>query len=162
LPIVPGFRFAEILRKAGNLIDETQVQPAGVDLTLLKVFKFSSTGSLNKATVNLPNYTEVQSQDGFFRLPAGAYKIRFKEIVEIPSDCVGIAFPRSSLLRMGVTINLAVWDPGYRGRGEALLVVFNEYGVILEQGARIAQLMLMKLAEKPHTTYKGRYLHENI
>lgn len=63
---------------------------------------------------------------------------------------------------MGVTVHLAVWDPGYVGRGEALMVVLNPHGVEIEQGARVAQLLLIKLVEKPDRVYRGRYYGENL
>jgi len=161
--VVPGYKIAELLTKIGNKISSSQIQPAGLDLTLSAVFTFEGEGAIGLEEVTLPSYQELEpSEDGFYRLSEGAYKIRFNEIVEVPNDCIGIAFPRSSLLRMGATINLAVWDPGYKGRGEALLLVFNEKSIQLRKGARVAQIVFIKLLEKPSQAYRGRYQYENI
>ena len=159
MSVLPGFKVYEILSKI-NELNEKQLQPAGVDLTLDKVFTFSSIGQIKRDNVSLPEVKELEGSKFF--LKPGCYKIRFREIVEIPEDCIALAFPRSSLLRMGATINLAVWDPGYKGRGEALLIVTNPHGIILEKGARIVQIVYFRLEEKPKEKYSGQYQGENI
>ena len=69
--------------------------------------------------------------------------------------------PRSSLLRCGVTINMAVWDAGYSGRGQALLTVFNPHGFKLQKNARVAQLVFFQLAAETEG-YNGTYQGENL
>jgi len=63
---------------------------------------------------------------------------------------------------MGATIQSALWDPGYEGRGVGLLIVMNPYGIVLEKGARIAQFILMKMTEPPERVYRGSYQHEGM
>jgi len=69
--------------------------------------------------------------------------------------------PRSSLLRCGVTVGTAVWDAGYEGRSQSLLVVYNPRGFRLQKNARVAQLIFMRLSGKTEG-YKGAYQGENI
>jgi len=64
-----------------------------------------------------------------------------------------IAKPRSSLLRCGVTVETAVWDAGYSGRSESLLVVFNNNGFRLRKNARILQLLFFRLGEEVREGY---------
>ena len=104
------------------------------------------------------------SDEGFYRfdqLAPGTYGIRYAEWVEVPADCGGLCFPRSSLLRMGVYVPTAVWDAGYAGRGEGLLQVSNACGVRLQRGARIVQLVLFRLTTAASAGYTGAYQHEN-
>ena len=54
--------------------------------------------------------------------------------------------PRSSLLRSGVAIHNAVWDAGYQGRSQALLVVYHPRGFTLSRDARVLQLVFFLLA----------------
>jgi deoxycytidine triphosphate deaminase len=71
---------------------------------------------------------------------------------------VGFLYPRSSLLRNSCTIDTAVWDAGYEGRGEGLLEVRHE--IELERDARIAQLVI---AAADHVgTYDGSYQGERL
>ncbi|MHC1595285.1 MAG: dCTP deaminase domain-containing protein, partial [Candidatus Syntropharchaeales archaeon] len=72
-------------------------------------------------------------------------------------------FPRSSLLRCGVTIETAVWDSGYSGRSEALLLVMNPAGFRVKRGARLLQMVFLKLTERIDwdSGYRGVYQFEN-
>jgi dUTP pyrophosphatase len=140
-----------------------QAQPNGVDLSLDAVWRFAGAGALGRANQDrvLPAHTELPfDTSGWLELPPGAYGTRYAEWVEVPLDCGALCFPRSSLLRMGVHVPTAVWDAGYGGRGEGLLVVNNPHGVRLQHGARIAQLVVFRLTEPAAAGYAGRYQHE--
>ena len=139
------------------------VQPNGIDLSLDAVWRFSEPGVLGRrdAQRRLPQRDELSPDpDGWFDLEPATYGIRYLESVEMPTDCGGLCFPRSSLLRMGVTVPTAVWDAGYAGRGEALLVVTNPHGARVQRGARIAQLVVFRLTQATRG-YRGQYLNEN-
>jgi dUTP pyrophosphatase len=69
--------------------------------------------------------------------------------------------PRSSLLRCGVTVGMAVWDAGYSGRSQSLMVVYNPQGFRLQKNARVAQLIFLPLSQKTEG-YQGAYQGENI
>jgi len=138
-----------------------QVQPAGVDLRVSAVYRFRGSGGLGVKERVLAPVEPVEAVDGWWWLSPGAYKVVFADAVYVPSTTVGICFPRSSLLRSGVLLSCAVWDPGYYGRGEALLEVVNPHGFRLEVGARVAQLVYIHLLV-PARLYSGRYRGENM
>ena len=143
-----------------DMIDsETQVQVNGCELTLDRIFAFAGQGAIafdNSERV-LPEFTELAFDDnGWIDLPAGSYKIISREIVHIPKDVIAIARPRSSLLRCGASVETAVWDSGYEGRSECLLLVFNERGFRLKRGARVIQLLFVGLASETDG-YRGVY-----
>lgn len=145
-------------------VPEVHVQPNGVDLSLEALFTWHSAGALGRSNADrvLPPRQEVAfDADGWADLAAGTYGVRYAESVSIPPDRGGLCFPRSSLLRMGVHVPTAVWDAGYSGRGEGLIVVTNPHGVRLQRGARIAQLVIFALTERPVQTYSGAYQNEN-
>ncbi|OYT62271.1 MAG: deoxyuridine 5'-triphosphate nucleotidohydrolase [Thermofilum sp. ex4484_15] len=156
MAVVPGDELVNYI----SLTSSAQVQPAGVDLTVDEIMTFESEGEIMEG-IKLPKVREILIGEEV-KLRPGAYKVRFREIVKVPPDCIGLAFPRSSLLRMGATINFAVWDPGYEGKGEALLVVFNPYGIKLKKGSRVAQMVFLKLYRKATKLYNGRYQRENL
>jgi len=56
----------------------------------------------------------------------------------------------------------ALWDPGYEGKGEGLLIVENPYGIVLEKDARIVQLIFIRLESKPESEYRGVYMREGL
>lgn len=144
--------------------EDHQFQPAGVDLSLKKVFRFKSAGKIdfdNKERA-LSEVEEIPFDGGWMKLEKGAYKVVFNEVVSIPQDCVGLAFPRSSLLRCGCDVHCAVWDPGYTGKSESLLVVENAHGVHLKEKAKLIQIVFMPLVHETKHSYSGRYKGENM
>jgi dUTP pyrophosphatase len=142
-----------------------QVQMCGVELTLQKIERFVSAGALafDNEERKLPGTEAVEfDPSGWADLQPGAYLVTFNEIVSIPRDMAALARPRSSLLRMGASLETALWDPGYRGRSQSLLVVHNQQGVRLKKNARLMQLVFMKLEKEAEKTYSGVYQGENI
>jgi dUTP pyrophosphatase len=140
------------------------VQPNGIDLSLDTVWRFVEAGALGVSNDDrhLPGREELPfDAAGWLNLAPGTYGIRYSEPVALPVDCGGLCFPRSSLLRMGLHVPTAVWDAGYHGRGEGLLVVNNPHGVRLQRGARVAQFVVFRLSEPAAMAYAGRYQHEN-
>ena len=155
--------------KAGGHVSmhklEEQFQPAGVDLSVQSVWAFDGAGSidLDNKRRSLPQYHQIVFMaDGSIHLGAGAYKIIFNETVSIPLDCAAMARSRSSLLRMGASVQTALWDPGYKGRSEALLVVHNPHGLTIYSDARMAQLVFIRLEKASGDAYLGKYQGENL
>ena len=160
---------SKLLKQEPPLIEgwvalEEQVQTNGFDLTLREVALLQSAGRIAVA-----NSQRVVSDLaplafdglGFIDLVPGIYTVIYNEIVHLPRNIMALATPRSSLLRCGVTINTAVWDAGYSGRSESLLVVYNPMGFRLQRNARILQLVFMRLTGETEG-YQGNYQGENI
>jgi len=137
-------------------------QPAGVDISVCEVYKIKTQGFMGVENRELPEVERLEDKEGLWILSSGVYKVRYCEVVEVPLDTVALCFPRSSLLRMGVDLRCTVWDPGYKGRGEGLLIVHNPYGVRLEKMAGVAQLVFIKLLGKPGQGYSGVYQGEGL
>lgn len=160
MPVVSGKKIVEmgVVEELRNI--EEQVQPAGVDLTLNRVEMLTARGEIS-VEPRFSKGVNVLPNKGFYELPQGSYRVTYHEIVKIPAGYIGLLMPRSSLLRNGATIYTAVWDPGYRGRGMGLMVVFNRQGIRIAEDARVAQLILLSV-EDSAGLYKGRFLGENI
>jgi len=143
---------------------EEQVQPNGFDLTLREVAMLQSPGK-----ITIEN-SQRQVSDlaplvfdglGFIDLMAGAYLITYNEIVHLPKNITALAAPRSSLLRCGVTVNTAVWDAGYSGRSQSLMIVYHPQGFRLQKNSRVMQLVFLELKQETEG-YNGIYQRENI
>ena len=143
---------------------EEQVQPNGIDLTLREVALPQSSGKIavENSQRLIPDLAPLVF-DGldFIQLMPAAYIITYNEIVHLPKNIMALAFPRSSLLRCGVTVHTAVWDAGYHGRARSLMVVYNPQGVRLQRNARIVQLVFWQLTRETEG-YHGAYQEENI
>jgi dUTP pyrophosphatase len=143
---------------------EEQIQPNGIDLTLREISVLQSPGRI--AVKN--SQRQISSLSplvfdalGFIDLGPGAYIILYNEIVHLPKNIMALATPRSSLLRCGVMVNTAVWDVGYSGRSQSLMLVYNPQGFRLQRNARIIQLVFFWLSQETEG-YRGIYQGENI
>lgn len=157
-----------------DLIDpEKQVQPCGIDLTIAKIEMFKGRGSIDfdNSKRMLPRLEEagkirqnwqIDNKTESWQLSPGCYLITFNEIVTVPANSMGIARPRSSLLRMGATMETSVWDPGYTGRSQCMLVVHNPQGIQIYPNAKLLQIVFMTLKEKSDVLYSGQYQGENL
>jgi dUTP pyrophosphatase len=143
---------------------EQQLQPNGIDLTVRDIAALQTAGTIavNNARRSLSGLTILNyDAEGCIYLPPAAYVITYNEIVHLPNHVMALARPRSSLLRCGVTVETAVWDAGYSGRSQSLLLVYNPSGFRLERNTRIVQLVFFLLTEETEA-YRGIYQGENI
>jgi len=143
---------------------QEQVQPNGVDLSLKEVASFSSSGSLgigNQDRVLAQTFPLAFDSSGSVSLGPGCYLVTYNEVVNLPRNMMALAVPRSSLLRCGVSIHTAVWDAGYSGRSQSLLVVYNPHGFRLCKGARIVQMVFF-LSRGVAQGYQGVFQHEGL
>ena len=149
-----------------NLCDaQLQVQPNGIDLTLKEIALLSSPGSLGPGTEGRAlSSTSPLVFDGLGRvdLLPGCYLVTYNEVINLPKNIMALAMPRSSLLRCGVSIHHAVWDAGYSGRSQALMVVYNPQGFRLHRNTRIVQMVFFLLSREVAQGYQGMFQGENI
>jgi len=158
-----------LLKKKPPLVEgyinlEEQVQPNGFDLTLREIALLQSSGRITVQNSQrlVPELAPLVFDGmGFIDLMPGAYIITYNEIAHLPKNIMALARPRSSLLRCGVSVGTAVWDAGYSGRSQSLMVVYNPQGFRLQRNARIVQLIFLKLSQKTEG-YRGIYQGENI
>lgn len=152
--------FSKIMEE---MIGDGQYQPAGIDVTLKEIYEFKEAGKIDfdNSERKISEVNPLTFENDEVTLKPGAYKVIFNEYVKIPKNLVGFCFPRSSLLRCGVTLECAVWDPGYEGRSEALLLVQNPHGIILKKNAKIGQMVFSHLVAESEDEYKGKYQGEN-
>jgi deoxycytidine triphosphate deaminase len=166
------------LNLASPIITEEQYQNVGLDLTLNAVFRHKRTQNIPttypdriKKERVLPEWIEIPlndvgrvglvqlNEDGepFWYLPQGYYKINFEQTVTLPYNIMAIAYPRSTLLRCAVSVQGTVFEPGYSGIPEALVVVHNELGVKLFKSTRVMQLVFSEVDNTEDNVYNGFY-----
>ena len=169
MPVLSSKDIRHLLKRRPPLVEgwlnlEEQVQANGFDLTLRDVAVIKSAGA-----IALSNSQRVLSDlsplsfgaNDFIDLAAGVYMVTYNEIVHLPKNIMAFGRPRSSLLRCGVNVGTAVWDAGYEGRSQSLLMVHNPEGFRVQKNARITQLVFMELTGESEG-YNGVYQRENI
>ncbi len=165
LTVITGSKLRELLSAKPSLIEglinfDKQVGHNGIDLSLRNVYGFISSGSLGITEEDrvLADCSIIKpNDDGWYNLEKGCYKIDFNEIINIPKNVIALTFPRSSLIRSGVTIESAVWDSGYYGRGEALMIIHNTHGFKVRKNTPILQMIFLTCSEEAIIGYSGKY-----
>jgi len=148
-----------------NYIDlKTQTQPNGFEMTVSEVYALFGAGAAdfdNRDRKTSEKKLLPFSENGWIHLNPGIYSVVLNETVHIPKDIGAIALHRSSLIRSGVVLGTAVWDAGYSGRSECLMIVHNPAGFDLKKDARIMQLLFFRLGTDVGQLYNGIYQNEN-
>jgi dUTP pyrophosphatase len=161
--VIPGAKAIE-QGLVSHTVGSGQTQPCGVDLTLLEVHSLLDSGAVDfdNSKRKISKSAPMQFDgEGKIHLAQGCYKIIYNEYVKIPINACAFGYPRSTLLRCGADIRCAVWDPGYEGRSESLLVVNSTHGITLYKNAKVMQLVFVRLESEAHAGYSGQYKGEN-
>ena len=150
----------EILKrvKNENLIenfDETCLQQAGYDLRIKTAYWIENSSFLGKNERKLPTISEVKN-DVIVLEPNEYLLMETVEKVNMPLDLIAIVLPRTSLFRMGASLRTGVVDPGYKGSLTFGLKNESNLKIKIEKGARIAQIVFIKVFGKA-SEYKGVY-----
>lgn len=169
MAVLSGEQIRKLIQGEPPLVEawidlEEQVQTNGFDLSLRDVARMDSPGIIAASNAQrvLPKLTPLFfNADGFIDLAPGAYTITYNEIVNMPRDIMALATPRSSLLRCGVSVHTAIWDAGYTGRSQSLMVVYHPRGFRLQRNARVVQIFFLALSKETEG-YRGVYQRENI
>lgn len=164
--VLSGKEIREMILR-GKLVREyidldKQLTSNGFDLSLREVHTFKDQGYVDFSNKNR-RVSETMPLDFNHKLhlEPGAYKIIYNEVVDLPNNVLAIGRTRSTLLRCGVSVISAVFDAGYIGRCESLLVVGNPHGFVVEKNTRVLQLIFLKLSAISEG-YSGVYKGENI
>lgn len=147
-----------------------KINPNGVDLAPTQVSRLPSDmtiilhgdkrGYLGPAGEVVSGKTPVlPDSEGFYNLEKGTlYEMRFPEVT-IPATCMGLAFPRSSLNRLGIIkLESAVFDSGYHG--EPTQVMFAPISARIHRDEAMIQLVFFRNEKPAETLYSGFYQHE--
>jgi dUTP pyrophosphatase len=166
--VLTGISIRRLIEGSPPLVEgcpdlDRQIQPNGIDLTLESVWKLQGAGQLgtDDAQRMLPRREPLELTDSYYNLATGSYVARLYETVNLPSGLMALGRSRSSLLRSGVALGTAVWDAGYHGRSEVLMIVHNPAGFRVTRGSRILQLVFLRL-DRAADAYRGAYQHENL
>ena len=144
---------------------EAQLQPNGFDMTVREVARLTTTGAVGAEDASrvLSDTQPMEfDSDGWLQLEPGPFLVTFNEVVNLPLNVMALGRPRSSLLRSGAGVHTAVWDAGYRGRSQALLVVYHPDGYRVQRDARLMQLVFFQMENAASRGYQGRFQSENI
>jgi len=158
--ILSGDEIGLLVKKVIDADSGEQKQPAGFDVTVSNIHSFPQTRfTLGIAKGENSSLREVPIADGgYYDLEPGAYFVELNEITTIPPDAIGILLPRSTLLRNGLDVRTALFDPGYSGQPKVMLVCHRPARI--QKFSRIGQLIILKSDREFSQKYSGRYQGE--
>jgi deoxycytidine triphosphate deaminase len=159
--ILSGEEISLLIKQIDEVPSGEQKQPAGYDVTLSKLYSFSSSGYYTLGIEKTENsqLTEILADaDGYFDLGRDSYLLELNEVTTIPPDAIGILLPRSTLLRNGLDVRSALFDPGYSGQPKILLVSYRKAKI--KKYSRIGQLVIIRSDTPFRKQYAGRYQGE--
>lgn len=151
---------------------KVKAQPAGIDVTPKAIFRIpvekvdyaifdgKTRGYvINGEFIPLTDLLEkVEPKDGYWVLDPGIYYIVFPK-VKIPSNYIALAFPRSTLNRLGlIKCQTAVFDPGYEGEYNQTWYVPMRLKISVDEAW--IQLVFFELKEESKDLYKGHWQNE--
>lgn len=167
--IQKGEYIAEHITPQEGELDDEQLQPNGVDLRIDKIYEITNTAILKDKEYDkgVREESEILLKDNFSSLDKNSYMVMknkphivvYDEIIKIPEGHIGYVFPRSRLMRSGGFLTTAMWDQGYEGRGEGLLIPLNN--LVIENDMRIVQFTLFE-ALRGEQLYDGDHQKERL
>jgi deoxycytidine triphosphate deaminase len=147
-----------------------KVNPNGVDLAPIQVRRLpmdltiilhgDKRGYIGKnGDISAEKPLVLPDTEGFYNYTSGnLYELRFPE-VSIPATCTGLAFPRSSINRLGIIkLESAVFDSGYCG--EPTQVLFTPIAARVHKAEALIQLVLLRNEKPAESLYDGFYQNE--
>jgi deoxycytidine triphosphate deaminase len=158
--ILSGDEISILVSKIVSVDSGEQRQPAGFDVTVASIHSFpQSQFVLGIQKGENSTLSQVPLSEGtYFDLDPGAYFVELNEITTIPPDAIGILLPRSTLLRNGLDVRTALFDPGYSGQPKVMLVCHRPARI--QKFSRIGQLVILKSDREFSQKYSGRYQGE--
>jgi dUTP pyrophosphatase len=158
--ILSGEEIHPLIKKVADVNSGEQKQPAGFDVTVSNIQSYPQT-IFDLRIEKGENSSLIQvakSDDDHFDLAPGAYFVELNEITTIPPDAIGLLLPRSTLLRNGLDVRTALFDPGYSGQPKVMLVCHRPARI--QKFSRIGQLVILKSDKEFSSKYSGRYQGE--
>ena len=150
----------ELQKKHSDFIqpfNSLYLQPSSIDLHF----------RLNKGVIVPPVADDTDVVENFKRIvlpPSELVLISTLEKIHIPNGYVGRVEGVSSLARIGLLVHITSGfiDPNFNGNITLEVVNMNRYPIILEDGARICQLVVEKLDSPNEREYSSKSNHYQV
>lgn len=160
------FRRVEQEGLVEGLAERELQTPEGVGFDLraweLRRMKAGQMGRLGVELRSTPDYVLEEPVDPGTGIPEwdlgphGFWLVTTKEKVNTPLDLVPIIWPRTTTFRDGLVLTVGTVQPGYHGTLTFGLANHGNAHIILERGARIVQVLFMRI-DGMASTYRGQW-----
>ena len=139
-------------------LEEIQIQPASIDLTLGSHFLKMDEHTEAAITLDASIGYEEFDRDEIVIPPHSFLLAVTREFIRLPNDVTAFVEGRSSIGRIGLFIQNAGWvDPGFEGTITLELYNANRLPIRLQSGRRICQLVFARMDQATKAPYRGKY-----
>ncbi|UCZ54203.1 dCTP deaminase [Bacillus shivajii] len=139
-------------------LQEEQVQPASVDLTLGTHFRKMNEHQVSMISLDRPVQEEAFESRRVIIPPQSFLLATTEQYVKLPANLSAFVEGRSSIGRMGLFIQNAGWvDPGFEGEITLELFNANKVPIELTSGRRVCQLVFAEMDQPCNFSYNGKY-----
>ena len=139
-------------------VEPEQIQPASIDIRLGKTFSIIEDTPTGILSLDQEIRYKTIVTDSYLLLPGQFVLATTVEYFELPDDMTAFVEGRSSLGRLGLSIQNAGWvDPGFKGEITLELFNANRCAIRLEAGRRVGQLVFAKMDAPAEHPYCGKY-----
>ena len=139
-------------------LEEVQIQPASIDLTLGSHFLKVDENAMDAITLDREiDYVAVEKDE--IVIPPHSFLLAVtREAIRLPNHVTAFVEGRSSIGRMGLFVQNAGWvDPGFEGTITLELYNANRLPIRLTSGRRICQLVFAMMDRPAVRPYAGKY-----
>lgn len=139
-------------------LEEIQIQPASVDIRLGNTFTILEDTSSSVVRLSGEMRYKTIRSDRYLLMPAQFVLATTMEYFKLPNHMTAFVEGRSSIGRLGLSIQNAGWvDPGFEGEITLELFNANRCAIELQAGRRIGQLVFAQLDHDAEHPYRGKY-----
>jgi len=154
-------------KKASHIING-EIQPHGIDIKVTNVYYLINKDINAKVTDDdyIPLEKFREDNKYYWELCPQQAVLFELEIVDLSkenldSPVVGFVLPKSRFLRRGITINSALWDMGFKGKGKVLVVNHSERIQKIYEGMYFGQIIFLE-GQKGDQIYAGTHQGEGL
>lgn len=159
--ILSDKKIIDLLNKKELIIeplDEGQIQPASVDLKLGSHFLKIDENKVPLIDLEAEIVYEEFHANEVIIPPKSFLLASTREYIKIPNNLTAFVEGRSSIGRIGLSIQNAGWvDPGFEGTITLQLFNSNQIPIKLTSGRRLCQLVFAEMDQEALNPYNGKY-----
>ena len=111
-------------------------------------------------SIIIPNPKEDSEKDNYELEPGESVFVSTIEKLKMPNDYVGMIIPRNSLIRMGLSIEAPVYQPGHETKIFIRVTNVSSGSITLKKDDGIASIMFEKLSSPASKPYSGTFKEE--
>lgn len=104
--------------------------------------------------------TKRDEHDQYTLKPGQTVFVSSEEVISMPNDYIGVIISRNSTIRLGLTIDAPVYQPGHKTRVFMRVTNLTLEDIELSNGKSIASIMFEKLSTEPKKIYDGTFSNE--